>query len=341
MPKSLPFDSETGEIAQSPRPNVAEFTVSEISFALKRTLEETFGHVRVRGEISGFRGPHSSGHCYFSLKDKGARMDAVIWRTSFVRLRPKLQEGLEVIVTGKITSYPGKSSYQIVVDAVEPAGAGALMALLDERRRKLAAEGLFDEARKKPIPYLPRVIGVVTSPTGAVIRDILHRLADRFPRQVMVWPVRVQGETSAAEVAAAIRGFNALPPSGRVPRPDVLIVARGGGSLEDLWSFNEEIVIRAAAQSVIPLISAVGHETDWTLIDHVADKRCPTPTAAAECAVPVRAEVVASLASLNARLDRANRRLSSERRTRLRAAARGYGDFIKHAFGRLPASPAA
>src|SRR5438093_385042 len=228
LPNLLPFDSETGEIA--PPPNAAEFTVSEISYALKRTLEDTFGRVRVRGEISGYRGPHSSGHCYFSLKDKGARIDAVIWRTSFLRLRSKLQEGLEVIVTGKITSYPGKSSYQIVVDAVEPAGAGALMALLDERRRKLAAEGLFDEARKKPIPYLPRVIGVVTSPTGAVIRDILHRLADRFPRHVMVWPVRVQGETSAAEVAAAIAGFNGFATNGPMPRPDLLVVARGRGS---------------------------------------------------------------------------------------------------------------
>jgi exodeoxyribonuclease VII large subunit len=322
LPNSLPFDLDTGEVPETPRANVAEFTVSEISFALKRTLEDTFGHVRVRGEISGFRGPHSSGHCYFSLKDKTARIDAVIWRTTFARLRSKLQEGLEVIATGRITSYPGKSSYQIVVEAIEPAGAGALMALLEERRRKLAAEGLFDDARKKPIPYLPRVVGVITSPTGAVIRDILHRLADRFPRHVVVWPVRVQGETSAAEVAGAIRGFNALRAGGRFPRPDVLIVARGGGSLEDLWSFNEEIVLRAAAESAIPLISAVGHETDWTLLDHVADKRCPTPTAAAECAVPVRLEVLASLASLDARLGRASSRMMNERRTRVRAAGR-------------------
>jgi exodeoxyribonuclease VII large subunit len=322
MPDVFPFDIEPGEIAESMRPNVAEFTVSEISFALKRTLEDTFGHVRVRGEISGFRGAHASGHCYFSLKDKTARIDAVIWRATFMRLKSKLQEGLEVIATGRITAYPSKSSYQIVVDAIEPAGAGALMALLDERRRKLAAEGLFDEARKRPIPYLPRVIGIVTSPTGAVIRDILHRLAERFPRRVIVWPVRVQGESSAAEVAAAIRGFNAITPGGSLPRPDVLIIARGGGSLEDLWSFNEEVVVRAAAKSAIPLISAVGHETDWTLIDHAADKRCPTPTAAAECAVPVRSEVTAALASLAARLDRANRRMMSERRTRVRAAAR-------------------
>jgi exodeoxyribonuclease VII large subunit len=234
-----------------------------------------------------------------------------------MRLKPKLQEGLEVIATGKITSYPGKSSYQIIVENLELAGAGALMALLDERRRKLAAEGLFDSARKKVIPFLPRLIGVVTSPTGAVIRDILHRLNDRFPRHVMVWPVRVQGETSAAEVAAAIRGFNAM-----TSKPDLLIVARGGGSLEDLWAFNEEIVVRAVATSTIPLIAAVGHETDWTLIDHVADLRAPTPTAAAERAVPVRADLLMQIASLTARHDRCLKRLMDERRTRVRAAAR-------------------
>jgi exodeoxyribonuclease VII large subunit len=310
-------DPLTGEIREAPKANVAEFTVSEISFALKRTLEDSFGHVRVRGEISGFRGPHSSGHCYFSLKDQGARIDAVIWRSAFLRLKSKLQEGLEVIATGKITSYPGKSSYQIIVDNLEPAGAGALMALLEERRRKLAAEGLFDAQRKKAIPFLPRLIGVVTSPTGAVIRDILHRLNDRFPRHVMVWPVRVQGETSAAEVAAAIRGFNAM-----ASKPDLLIVARGGGSLEDLWGFNEEIVVRAAAESAIPLIAAVGHETDWTLIDHVADLRAPTPTAAAERAVPVRADLLMQVASFSARHDRCFKRLMDERRTRVRAAAR-------------------
>jgi exodeoxyribonuclease VII large subunit len=317
----IDHDPDTGELIEAPETkkaaNVTEFSVSEISFALKRTLEESFGHVRVRGEISGFRGPHSSGHCYFSLKDEGARIDAVLWRSSYNRLRSKLQEGLEVIATGKITSYPGKSSYQIIVENLEPAGAGALMALLEERRRKLAAEGLFDAARKKALPFLPRVIGVVTSPTGAVIRDILHRLNDRFPRHVIVWPVRVQGETSAAEVAAAIRGFNAM----RL-KPDLLIVARGGGSLEDLWSFNEEIVVRAAAESTIPLIAAVGHETDWTLIDHVADMRAPTPTAAAERAVPVRADLLSQVASLAARHDRGLKRLMTERRTRVRAAAR-------------------
>src|SRR5438094_7735349 len=279
-----------------PRVNIPEWTVSELSAALKKTVEDAYGFVRGRGEITGYRGPHSSGHVYFALKDENAKIDAVIWRTAFGRIRFKPEEGLEVIATGKLTTYPGRSSYQIVIDSLEPAGVGALMALLEERKKKLAAEGLFDEARKQLLPYLPRVIGVVTSPTGAVIRDILHRLADRFPRHVIVWPVRVQGETSAAEVASAIRGFNALPPGGRLPRPDLLIVARGGGSLEDLWSFNEEIVVRAAAESTIPLISAVGHETDITLIDFAADKRAPTPTAAAEMAVPVRSELMVEVA---------------------------------------------
>src|SRR5215469_5465588 len=278
--------------------NAPEFTVSELSSALKRTVEDAYGHVRVRGEISGFRGPHSSGHCYFALKDQSAKIEAVIWRTSFARMRFKPQEGLEVIATGKLTTFPGSSKYQIVIDTLEPAGVGALMALMEERKKKLAAEGLFDEARKKPLPWLPQVIGVVTSPTGAVIRDILHRLSDRFPRHVVVWPVKVQGEGSAEEVAAAIRGFNELPERGAIPRPDLIIVARGGGSIEDLWSFNEEIVVRAAADSMIPLISAVGHETDVTLIDFVADKRAPTPTAAAEMAVPVRSELIVRIDGL-------------------------------------------
>jgi exodeoxyribonuclease VII large subunit len=251
--------------------NAPEWSVSDLAGALKRTLEDAFGHVRLRGEISGFRGPHSSGHVYFCLKDDSARIDAVIWKGTYGRLRFKPQEGIEVVATGRITTFPGKSAYQIVVEALEPAGIGALMQILEERRRKLAAEGLFAEARKRPLPFLPRVIGVVTSPTGAVIRDILHRLEDRFPRRVLVWPVRVQGETSAEEVAAAINGFNALAPDGAMPRPDVIIVARGGGSIEDLWGFNEEIVVRAAAESRIPLVSAVGHETDWTLIEHAAD----------------------------------------------------------------------
>jgi exodeoxyribonuclease VII large subunit len=316
MPTDFSIDPETSEIRDGTS-NQAAFTVSEISQALKRTIEDRFGFVRVRGEISGYKGPHSSGHCYFSLKDEGARIDAVVWRGTFNRLRGRLQDGLEVVASGKLTSYPGKSSYQIVIENLEAAGAGALMALLEERRRKLAAEGLFDAARKKPLPFLPGLIGVVTSPTGAVIRDILHRLNDRFPRHVLVWPVRVQGETAAAEVVAAINGFNALK-----ARPDLLIVARGGGSLEDLWPFNEEAVVRAVAASAIPVISAIGHETDTTLIDHVADWRAPTPTAAAERAVPVRADLMAELATLQGRVRRAARRYLEERRLRLRAARR-------------------
>src|SRR5881394_2385514 len=302
--------------------NAPEFTVSELSSALKRTVEDAYGHVRVRGEISGFRGPHSSGHCYFALKDESAKIEAVIWKTAYGRMRFKPQEGLEVIATGKLTTFPGSSKYQIVIEALEPAGIGALMALMEERKRKLGAEGLFDEARKQLLPWLPEVIGVVTSPTGAVIRDILHRLEARFPRRVLVWPVRVQGEGSAEQVAAAIRGFNALPEGGRIPRPDLLIVARGGGSLEDLWSFNEEIVVRAAADSMIPLISAVGHETDVTLIDFASDKRAPTPTAAAEMAVPVRAELIAELMSKARRALSCWQRAQDHRRTELRAAAR-------------------
>lgn len=310
-------DPETGEVIETAKSNAGEYSVSEIANALKRTLEDTFGHVRIRGEISGYRGPHSSGHCYFSIKDEGAKLDAVIWRGSFGRLRSKMQEGLEVIATGKITSYPMKSAYQIIIESIEPAGVGALMALLEERRKKLTAEGLFEASRKRPIPYLPKVIGVVTSPTGAVIRDILHRLNDRFPRHVMVWPVRVQGDTCAAEVAAAIAGFNDMK-----HKPDVIIVARGGGSLEDLWGFNEEIVVRAAAASGIPVISAVGHETDTTLIDYAADLRAPTPTAAAEKAVPVRSDLLAQLAQLDARMKSGLRRCMDERETRVRSAAR-------------------
>ena len=297
-----------------PATNVAEFTVSELSFALKRTVEGNFEHVRVRGEISGFKGVAGSGHCYFTLKDAGACLDAVIWRTSLLRLRFKPQEGLEMVATGKLTTFPSRSRYQIVVEHLELAGAGALMALLEERRKKLQAEGLFDSARKQPIPYLPRTIGVVTSPTGAVIRDILHRLRDRFPRRVLVWPVKVQGDGAAEEVAAAIRGFNALAPAGPTPRPDVLIVARGGGSIEDLWAFNEEVAVRAVAESRIPIISAVGHETDWTLIDHAADLRAPTPTGAAEMAVPVRAELLAASRELASRHELAQRRFMETRR---------------------------
>jgi len=303
-------------------PNSTEISVSELSTALKRTLEDRFAYVRVRGEISGYRGPHSSGHAYFSIKDAGARLDAVIWKGVFARMRIRPEDGMEVVATGKITTFANKSSYQIVVEAIEPAGVGALMALLDARRKKLEAEGLFAGARKRQLPYLPRVIGVVTSPTGAVIRDILHRLADRFPVRVLVWPVRVQGETAAAEVAAAIEGFNGLRSGSSIPRPDVLIVARGGGSLEDLWAFNEEIVVRAAAASEIPLISAVGHETDWTLIDQAADVRAPTPTAAAEMCVPVRGELLVRLSDLETRRRGAALRASQRRRSDLRALAR-------------------
>jgi exodeoxyribonuclease VII large subunit len=302
--------------------NSPEWSVSELSGALKRMIEGEFGHVRIRGEISGYRGPHSSGHVYFAIKDANARIDAVIWKGVFGRMRIRPEEGMEVVATGKITTFAGKSSYQIIVEALEPAGIGALLAELEERRRKLAAEGLFDEARKQLLPYLPEVIGVVTSPTGAVIRDILHRLNDRFPRHVLVWPVRVQGETSAAEIATAIEGFNALDEGAPIPRPDLIIVARGGGSLEDLWSFNEEAVVRAAANSMIPLIAAVGHETDWTLIDYAADRRAPTPTGAAEMAVPVRAELQADIADLGRRLYLAIRRLTERRRADWRSASR-------------------
>lgn len=281
--------------------NATEYSVSEVSHAVKRTVEDAFGYVRVRGEISGFRGQHGSGHAYFSMKDEKARLEAVIWKGVYNRLKVKPEEGLEVIATGKITTYPGSSKYQIVIESLEPAGIGALMALLEERKRKFSAEGLFDPARKQLLPYLPRVIGVITSPTGAVIRDIMHRLDDRFPTHVVLWPARVQGETCGREVAAAIRGFNAFDGTNGLIRPDVLIVARGGGSLEDLWGFNDEEVVRAAADSDIPLISAVGHETDWTLIDYAADVRAPTPTGAAEMAVPVRVDLLATLDDLDRR----------------------------------------
>ncbi len=303
--------------------NVAEYTVSELSGAIKRALEEGFGYVRLRGEVSGFRGPHASGHCYFALKDDKAKIEAVVWKGTYQRLKVKPQEGLEVVVQGRVTSYPGSSKYQIVIESLEPAGLGALMALLEERKRKLAAEGLFEEARKKPRPFLPRLVGIITSPTGAVIRDMLHGFEERFPTRVLVWPVRVQGETCAAEVAAAIAGFNAIRPGGALMRPDVLIVARGGGSLEDLMGFNEEIVVRAVAASVIPVISAVGHETDWTLIDLVADARAPTPTKAAEWAVPKFADLAESTDKLGLRLSTAARRALQSARTHLKAAARG------------------
>jgi exodeoxyribonuclease VII large subunit len=302
--------------------NRPPLSVSELSQALKRTVEDAFGFVRVRGEISQPK-VAASGHCYLRLKDENAVLDGIIWRGTMGKLGLKIEEGMEVIASGRVTTYPGRSSYQIIIEAVELAGVGALLKLLEERRKTLAAEGLFDQERKKPLPDLPTVIGVVTSPTGAVIRDILHRIADRFPRHVLLWPVKVQGEGAAAEVAAAIAGFNALPLGGPVPRPDVLIVARGGGSLEDLWAFNEEIVVRAAAASAIPLISAVGHETDTTLIDHAADRRAPTPTAAAEMAVPVRLDLIANVGQRTTRLTQAMARLLEEHRIHLQGLVRG------------------
>jgi exodeoxyribonuclease VII large subunit len=284
--------------------------------SLKRTVEDAFGHVRVRGEISGFK-RHGSGHCYFTLKDERACMDAVIWKGCAQMLRFRPEDGIEVVATGKLTTYPGRSKYQIVVDRLELAGQGALMALLDKRRRALAAEGLFDAERKQLLPFLPKLIGVVTSPTGAVIRDILHRLADRCPTHVVVWPVAVQGEGAAAQVAAAVRGFNVME-----RRPDLLIVARGGGSIEDLWAFNEEEVVRAVAESGIPTISAVGHETDTTLCDFAADMRAPTPTAAAELAVPVRSDLLAQLRELEHRASRCAARKLERAAEQLEATAR-------------------
>ncbi len=305
--------------------NLPEYTVGELSQRLKRTVEDSYALVRVRGEISGFKRP-ASGHLYLALKDADAVLDAVCWKGNAARLGLKPEDGMEVICTGKLTTYPGRSKYQMVIERMELAGLGALMALLEQRRKKLEAEGLFDAERKRAIPYLPRVIGVVTSPTGAVIRDILHRLRDRFPRHVLVWPVRVQGEEAAGEVAAAIKGFNDLPESGPVPRPDLLIVARGGGSLEDLWAFNEEEVVRAAAASTIPLISAVGHETDTTLIDFASDRRAPTPTAAAEMAVPVRLELVEHVSGRDRRQIQALRRLLGEHGRHLATLSRGLRD---------------
>jgi exodeoxyribonuclease VII large subunit len=288
--------SDPGLLAtEAPGDNAPALTVSELATALKRTVEDAFGHVRVRGEISGWKRA-ASGHCYLCLKDDKAVIDGVIWKATAAALRFKPEDGVEVVATGKLTIYPGRSRYQIMIERLELAGQGALMALLDKRRRALEAEGLFAIERKKRLPFLPRTIGVVTSPTGAVIRDILHRLADRSPTRVLVWPVPVQGEGAAAQIAAAVRGFDAM-----MHKPDLVIVARGGGSIEDLWSFNEEEVVRAVAGCSIPIISAVGHETDTTLCDFAADVRAPTPTAAAELAVPVRAELLAQLAELGVR----------------------------------------
>ncbi len=301
--------------------NAHDYTVAEIAGAVKKVIEGEFGQVRVRGEIGRVSRP-ASGHVYFAMKDDRAVLDAVAWKGQAARLSVMPEEGMEVVATGRMTTFPGNSKYQLVVEELAVAGAGALMAMLEKRKAALAAEGLFAAERKKPLPFLPEVVGVVTSPSGAVIRDILHRLRDRFPRKVLIWPVAVQGEKCAPEVAAAINGFNALEPGGAIPRPDLLIVARGGGSIEDLWGFNEEAVVRAAAASDIPLISAVGHETDTTLIDHAADRRAPTPTAAAEMAVPVRADLLAWVAEQEARLARAAAQATGQRRQRLRDVSR-------------------
>ena len=295
-------------------------SVSEISAQLKRSVEDRFGFVRVRGELSGLKRA-TSGHVYMALKDESARLDAVMWRGTAQRLSFQPEDGLEVVATGKLTTYPGRSNYQMVVERMEVAGEGALLALLAKTKARLEAEGLFAPARKRPIPYLPDVIGVVTSPTGAVIRDILHRLADRFPSRVLVWPVLVQGQGAAEQVAAAVRGFSALPDIGAIPQPDLVIVARGGGSIEDLWAFNEETVVRAIAESRVPVISAVGHETDTTLADFAADRRAPTPTAAAEMAVPVRADLANQIVELALRQRRAAQRPLQLGRERLAARA--------------------
>ncbi|GIT90879.1 exodeoxyribonuclease 7 large subunit [Jannaschia pagri] len=302
--------------------NEAEYTVSEISGAVKRTLEGTFGRIRVRGEVGRiFRA--RSGHLYYDVKDDRNVLACTTWKGQISSLSVQPEEGMEVIVTGRLSGFGAQSKYNLNVDAMEVAGAGALMAMLEKRRTQLAAEGLFEASRKVPLPFLPNVIGVVTSPQGAVIRDILHRLSDRFPRNVLIWPVAVQGRACAPEVANAIRGFNALPPNGPIPRPDLLIVARGGGSIEDLWGFNEEAVVRATADSRIPLISAVGHETDTTLIDFASDHRAPTPTAAAERAVPVRSELIATVRALGQRQTRAADALVRARRQRLADLSRG------------------
>ena len=319
---SQEFDDRFGPAdGAAPGSNLPEFSVSEISQALKRTVEETFSRVRVRGEISGLTRA-ASGHMYLSLKDDKAVLDGVCWKGTVPRLGLDPEDGLEVIATGRLSTYPGRSRYLIVIDAMEIAGEGALLKLLEDRRKKLLAEGLFDEDRKQPLPYIPDVIGVVTSPTGAVIRDILHRLNDRFPRRVLLWGVNVQGAGAAGQVAGAIEGFNRMKGTPEIPKPDLLIVARGGGSLEDLWTFNEEIVVRAAAGSEIPLISAVGHETDTTLVDFAADLRAPTPTAAAELAVPVMSELRAQVADDGARLARSWARHVSERQTELDGLSR-------------------
>ncbi|WP_411291827.1 exodeoxyribonuclease VII large subunit [Sphingorhabdus sp.] len=332
MSANDPFETADPQVArllaeERPGDNAQPMSVSELSFALKRTVEDRFGHVRVRGEISGFKRA-ASGHIYFSMKDDNARLDAVMWKGGVARLPFAPEDGLEVVATGKLTTYAGRSNYQIVVESLEVAGEGAMMLLFEKLKARLAAEGLFAEDRKKKLPALPRTIGVVTSPTGAVIRDILHRLADRFPTHVIVWPVLVQGEGSAAQIARAVTGFSNMPDDGSVRRPDLVIVARGGGSIEDLWAFNDESVVRAVANCTIPIISAVGHETDTTLCDFAADLRAPTPTAAAEIAVPVRSELIQRVGQFGLRMsncvrkqvDLAAERLQAQRRLMPRLA---------------------
>ena len=322
MPEFL-SDTDDARLLAEERPgdNALAMSVGELSFKLKRMVEGEFGHVRIRGEISGYKRA-TSGHVYLALKDDAAVIDGVMWKGQANALAFAAQDGIEVIATGKLTTYPGRSKYQIVIERMELAGAGALMALFEKLKAKLAGEGLFDGARKVRLPYLPQTIGVVTSPTGAVIRDILHRLEDRCPTHVLVWPVKVQGQGAAEEVAAAVRGFDAMPADGPVPRPDLVIVARGGGSIEDLWAFNEEVVVRAVAGCTIPIISAVGHETDTTLCDFAADLRAPTPTAAAELAVPVLADLRHTIQSHGLRTQRCANRYVERGRERLTGLTR-------------------
>jgi len=317
------------DLPPDPDSNAQAYSVSELAFALKRTLENAYGFVRLRGELSKVTF-HANGHVYLTLKDDKAALDGVVWKGQVRGLSVRPEQGLEVIVTGRITTYPAGSRYQLVIETMEAAGVGALLAQLERLKARLADEGLFDPARKRIPPASPAVIGVITSPTGAVIRDILHRVRERWPCRVLVWPVVVQGEQAAAAVTAAIKGFNALPHGGSVPRPDVLIVARGGGSVEDLWPFNDEGLVRAAAASGIPLISAVGHETDTTLIDFAADRRAPTPTAAAEMATPVLAELRAAVSDYQRRMLRAGQRLLDDRRGRLAAARMPRGEDLVH-----------
>ena len=303
--------------------NIPEMSVGDLSAKLKRIVEDNFGYVKVKGEISGYRGPHSSGHSYFSIKDENARLEAIIWKGQNSKLTHKPEEGMEVVAMGKLTTYPGSSKYQIIIEQIEPAGAGALMALLEERRKKFEKEGVFDDEHKQELPFLPRTIAVITSPTGAVLHDIMHRIKERFPLHILVWPARMQGETCGGEVANAIKQLNMLNDKSQIVRPDLIIVARGGGSLEDLWGFNDEVVVRAAWDSKIPIISAVGHETDWTLLDYVADCRAPTPTGAAEIATQLKEELEMEVDEYLERHRAALVRLLEKCRTNAKAAMRG------------------